>query len=785
MMASSPIFLLSKASKTKSWLWHRRLSHLNFGAINHLAKNGLVRGLPKLKFKKDHMCSVCAMGKSKKQSHKHKSEDTNQEKLYLLNMDLCGPMSVASINRKKYIFIIVDDYSWFTWVKFLAPKDEALDLIIKFLKMIQVRFNMSVRNIRKDNGTKFVNQTLRSYYESVGISHETSVAQSPQQNGVVKRRNRTLVEAARTMLIYAKALLFLWVEAVATACYAQNRSIIRRRHGKTPYELLHDKKPDLSYLHVFGSLCYPNNDIEDLGKLQAKADIVPDATTPRAVDLADSPVSTLIDQDALSTNKVMLIKLERIYKVKTEEFGEVLKNKARLVPRGFMQEEGINFEESFAPFARIEAIRIFIANAANKNMTIFQMDVKTAFLNGELKEEVYVSQPEGFVDQDNPSHVYKLKKSLYGLKQAPRAWYDMFSSFLISQHFSKDKPMVEKNKLDEDLQGTPVDATLYSGMIGSLMYQTSSSHDLIYAVCLCARFLCTATTKVQLLYDATMLNTQEQSTSIKIQFLDRKARYEKHVSGNAKTSDRGRGRVKVVTRGDADDEGDDHFSDTQDTNDENDETESDEDEIYKYKIRVHKDADEEMLNVKVEDFGKGDAEVSDAAKAYAEKTEGAKDDSKKAELPPTSSSLSISSGFGDQFLKLSSDTSLVGTSPSALRVPVFVIFEPIVLTPVQETSSAAPVTTLPLPSVSTTPHAPQQKTTPIPPPPITTDTLIITFDVPEYDALSVVQLRIAKLETNVFELKKIDNSAKALGTLMSQVPTVVEQYLGSKIGDDL
>ncbi|GJU04061.1 hypothetical protein Tco_1114399 [Tanacetum coccineum] len=117
----------------------------------------------------------------------------------------------------------------------------------------------------------------------------------------------------------------------------------------------------------------------------------------------------------------------------------------------------------------------------------------------------------------------------------------------------------------------------------------------------------------------------------------------------------------VEVPGDADDEGDDHFSDTQDTNDENDETESDEDEIYKYKIRVHKDADEEMLNVKVEDFGKGDAEVSDAAKAYAEKTEGAKDDSKKAELPPTSSSLSISSGFGDQFLKLSSDTSLVGT----------------------------------------------------------------------------------------------------------------------------
>nr|GFB31802.1 hypothetical protein [Tanacetum cinerariifolium] len=210
MMVSLPICLLSKASKTKSWLWHHRLSHLNFGAINHLARQGLVRGLLKLKFEKDHLCSACAMGKSTKKTHKPKSEDTNQEKLYLLHMDLCGPMCVESVNGKKYILVIVDDYSRFTWVKFLRSKDETFDFIIKFLKMIQV-----------------------------GISHETSVARSPQQNGVVERRNRTLIEAARTMLIYTQAPLFLRAESVATACFTQNRSIIRLRHGKTPYELLH------------------------------------------------------------------------------------------------------------------------------------------------------------------------------------------------------------------------------------------------------------------------------------------------------------------------------------------------------------------------------------------------------------------------------------------------------------------------------------------------------------------------------------------------------------------
>ncbi|GJZ65239.1 retrovirus-related pol polyprotein from transposon TNT 1-94 [Tanacetum coccineum] len=671
MTASSPICLLSKASKTKSWLWHQRLSHLNFGAINHLARHGLVRGLPKLKFEKDHLCSACAMGKSKKKPHKPKSKDTNQEKLYLLHMDLCGPMRVVSINGKKYILVIVDDFSRFTWVKFL----------------------------RTDNGTEFVNQTLREYYEKVGISYETSVAHSPQQNGVVERRNRTLIEAVRTMLIYAKAPLFLWAEAVATTCYTQNHSIVRLHHGKTPYELLHDKPPDLSFFYVFGALCYPTNDSDNLGKLQPKADIgifigyapikkafrifnrhtrriiktmhvdyddmtmmasehsssgptlhemtpatissglvlnPPPSTpvdnpAPEVIDLiaevvalvpvvsTGSPSSTTVDQDAPSPSnsqtptktqppvipndieednhdievahmgndpyfgipipkipsdqssssdsiqtivhpdhqiskhnskwtkdhpleniigelarpvstrlqlheqalfcyydafltvvelktykdaltqscwieamqeelneferlevwelvprpdKVLVITLKWIYKVKLDELGGILKNKARLVARGYRQEEGIDFEESFAPVARLEAIRIFLAFVAHMNMVVYQMDVKTVFMNGNLREEVYVSQPDGFVDPDNPNHVYKLKKALYGLKQAPRAWYDMLSSFLISQDFSKgsvdptllirrqgkelllmDPPIVEKSKHDDDKEG--------------------------------------------------------------------------------------------------------------------------------------------------------------------------------------------------------------------------------------------------------------------------------------------------------------------------------------------
>ncbi|GJU44840.1 retrovirus-related pol polyprotein from transposon TNT 1-94 [Tanacetum coccineum] len=156
---------------------------------------------------------------SKKHSHKPKAKDSIQEKLYLLHMDLCGPIRIQSINGRKYILVIVDDYSWFTWVKFLQSKDEVPEFVIKFLKMIQVRLNGTIRNIRTDNGTEIVNQTLRAYYEEIRISHQTSVARTSQHNGVVERWNRTLVEVARTMSIFSKALLFLWVEAVATAFF--------------------------------------------------------------------------------------------------------------------------------------------------------------------------------------------------------------------------------------------------------------------------------------------------------------------------------------------------------------------------------------------------------------------------------------------------------------------------------------------------------------------------------------------------------------------------------------
>nr|GEY42640.1 retrovirus-related Pol polyprotein from transposon TNT 1-94 [Tanacetum cinerariifolium] len=474
------------------------------------------------------------------------------------------------------------------------------------------------------------------------------------------------------MLIYAKASLFLCAEVVATACYTQNISIIRLHNGKIPYEILQNKPPDLSFLHVFGALFYPTNDSENLGKLQPKANIgifvgyaptkkafriynrctkriieaihvdfdeltamaskhsslkpalhemtpatissglvpnlppstpfVPPSrtdwdilfqplfdellTSPPSVDLpapevialivevvalepaksTGSPSLTTVDQDAPSPNnasesssldviptfvhtaapisehvtkltkdhpldniigelerpvstrlqlheqtlfcyydtfltlvepknykdelvpcpdKVMVITLKWIYKVKLDELGGIIKNKARLVTYGYRQEDGIDFEESFTLVARLDAIRIFLSYAAHMNMIVYKMDAMTTFLNEILHEEVYVSQPDGFVDQDNPNYVYKLKKALYGLKQAPRRHLldhskyalESLKKYGMESSDPVDTPMVDKSKLDEHPQGKSVNPTHDRGMVETLMYLTTSCQD--------------------------------------------------------------------------------------------------------------------------------------------------------------------------------------------------------------------------------------------------------------------------------------------------------------------
>ncbi|GKB83048.1 retrovirus-related pol polyprotein from transposon TNT 1-94 [Tanacetum coccineum] len=489
-------------------------------------------------------------------------------------------------------------------VQVLKSKIEAPDFIIKvFLQEDPMRLKVPVRRIRTDNGTEFVNQTLREYYEkhSGPMLHEMTPATISSALIPNPPPSTPFIPPSRSDWDLLFQPLF---DELLTPPPSVDHPV---PNVMLPIELKENYDLDVAHMNndSFFGIKILENDSE-----ASYSDVIPtvvqtaspnsehvtkwtkDHPLDNIIGELERPVSTRLQlheqalfcyydafltsvepknyKDALTQacwieamqeelneferlevwelvprpDKVMVITLKWIYKVKLDELGGILKNKARLVARGYRQEEGIDFEESFALVARLDAIRIFLAYAAHMNMIVYQMDVKTAFLNVILRKEVYVSQPDGFVDQDNPNHVYKLKKALYGLKQAPRAWYDLLSKFLLSQEFSKgtvdptlfirrqgkdillisqsprgiflnqskytleslkkygmessdpvDTLMVEKSKLDEDTQGKVIDPTHYHGMIGTLMYLTASRPDLTFVVCMCARYQAKPTEK--------------------------------------------------------------------------------------------------------------------------------------------------------------------------------------------------------------------------------------------------------------------------------------------------
>ncbi|GJU53890.1 retrovirus-related pol polyprotein from transposon TNT 1-94 [Tanacetum coccineum] len=490
----------------------------------------LVRGLPKLKFEKDHLCSACQLGKSKKFSHRPKSENTNMEVLHTLHMDMCTVHCESrALKERQYIFVIVVGL-----------------------------FKIHYRNSSS--------KALSAYYEGVGLISSKVCSETPHQNG----EGAIGLKYKRTSSIMENQFYVTFDEMDQTrSCTSLSTTIAQ-------------DAPSTSASSSTSDSHLPDQHQE----IREDTPIIHDVPHPSHNLVTGDPGSA--QSSSGNVNAAEPNQDNTLRSLKLDEYGDVLKNKARLVAKGYRQEEGIDFEESFAPVARIEAIRIFIANAATKNMIIYQMDVKTAFLNGDLQEEVFVSQPEGFEDQENPTHVYRLKKALYGLKQAPRAWYDTLSKFLMANNFFKgavdptlftrksgkhillvqiyvddiifastdlnacnifskemsskfqmsmmgqmsfflglqvsqspggifinqakyaletlkkygmdlsdpvDTPMVDRLKLDEDLMGTPVDQTRFRGMVGSLMYLTASRPDLVFAVCMCARYQAKPTKK--------------------------------------------------------------------------------------------------------------------------------------------------------------------------------------------------------------------------------------------------------------------------------------------------
>nr|GEZ77977.1 retrovirus-related Pol polyprotein from transposon TNT 1-94 [Tanacetum cinerariifolium] len=557
MASASPICLMARASSKKSWMWHQRLSHLNFDTINDLARNDLVAGLPKFKYHEEHLYPTCEQGKRKRASHPPKPVPNSRQRLHLLHMVLCGPMRITSINGKRYVLVIVDDYSRYTWVHFLRAKDEAPEVIIKFLKRISAiatacftqnrsiihrRFNKTPyelingrkldisflhvsgalcypKNDREDIGNlgakgdigffigysadscayKVYNHQTKKIMETMNVSFDELFAMAFEQrnskpglNSMTSRHissglDLTYALSTITTQQPSEGELDLLFEAMyddyicgqpsATARTVPPAQEPQVRQSSTTSTTIADTAsiPTNSSSHAT-NIPITSQDVDELNPnamVDGNTFVNPfaNSSTNAAASLSHQDVDpsnmhtkhyrtkkAMTDPSWIASMQEELLQFKRLdvwvlvpapdnvspltlkwlFKNKHDEEQTVIRNKSRLVVRGYRQEEGINFEESFALVARIEAIRIFLAYAAHKSFIVFQMDVKNAFLHGSLKEDVYVCQPETFIDADHPSHVYKLKKALYGLKQAPRAWYDELSKFLLQNHFFND-----------------------------------------------------------------------------------------------------------------------------------------------------------------------------------------------------------------------------------------------------------------------------------------------------------------------------------------------------------
>ncbi|GKB00120.1 putative ribonuclease H-like domain-containing protein [Tanacetum coccineum] len=763
--------LFAKATIDASNLWHMRLRHINFKNINKLVKGNLIRGLPSKIFESNHSCVACQKGKQHKASCKTKLVNSFNKPLHMLHMDLFGPTNVKSLMKKSYCLVVTDDFSKFSWVFFLATKDETSGILKTFITEIENQLDYKVKVIRSDNGTEFKNS-----------------------NGVAEMRNKTLIEAVRTMLVDSKLPTTFWAEAVNTACYVLNRVLVINPHNKTPYELIHGRTLLIDFMKPFGCFVTILNTKNHLGKFDGKANegffirysvvskamrvfnkrtmiveetlnirflentpnvigngpdwlfdvdsltifmnyvpvvvgnqtngivrtrdnivtgqaekktepkqeyiLIPICTTDplifqdpkvseedveekptemdengasdkdgkddqatrseferllqqekqtvhpnstNSINIVSTPISvagpsftnddpsspvnaaeasnafeehiferfspfknaftlppflnvtpiydtgifgntydnedvgadadlnnlettmnvspiptTRIDKDhpkdqiigdfnsAIQTRRMTKISDEHamraigtkwVFRNKKDERGIVMRNKARLVAQGYTQEEGIDYDKVFALVARIEAIRLFLAYASFMGFIMYQMDLKSAFLYGTIKEEVYVCQPPSFEDLQFLEKVYKVEKALYGLHQAPRAWihtgstkksYDRFiglctrnsrycygiALFLGLQvqqkkdeiFISQDKyvadilkkfnfatvkiastPMEPNKALIMDEEVDSVDVHLYRSMIRSLMYLTASRPDIMFVVCACTR----------------------------------------------------------------------------------------------------------------------------------------------------------------------------------------------------------------------------------------------------------------------------------------------------------
>nr|GEU45923.1 hypothetical protein [Tanacetum cinerariifolium] len=617
--------LFAKATINESNLWHRRLGHINFRTNNKLVKGNLVRGIPTKVFENDNTCFACRKGKQHRASCKTKPISSVNQPLYMLHLDLFRPTFVKSLNKKSYCLVVTDDFSRFTWVFFLATKDETSLILKTFITGLENQLSLRVKVIRSDNGIEFKNNDLNQFCGIKGIKREFNIPRTPQQNSIAERKNRTLIEAARTLLANSLLPISFWAEAVNTAyskgkfdgkvdegflvgysntdgdaafdgkepkfdekkpesevnvsprSSAQSRKqddkTKKEAKGKSPVESFTGYRdlsaefedcsdnsinevnatdasqlPDDPNMPELEDITYSDDEDDvsaeaDFNNLETSITVTPIPTTRVH---KDHPVTQIIGDPSLATQTISMIRVAKdhggLLQMFNDDFhtcmfacflsqeepkrvhqalkypGWIEVMQEELLQFKMQKEEGIDYEEVFAPVARIEAIRLFLAYASFMGFMLYQMDVKSAFLYGTIKEEVYVYQPLGFEDHDHPDKVYKVVKALYGLHQAPRAWYETLANYLLENGFQRGKIdqtlFIKRQKGDilldkyvpkifwmfrltkgksastlidtekpllKDPDGEDVDVHTYRSMIGSLMYLNSSRPDIMFA----------------------------------------------------------------------------------------------------------------------------------------------------------------------------------------------------------------------------------------------------------------------------------------------------------------
>jgi transposase InsO family protein len=602
---AAPVCLISKADDL-AWLWHGRYGHLNFRALKELGAKSMVDGLPLID-RVDEVCDSCALGKHQRHVFPQVASYRAESGLELVHADLCGQIRPQTPGGKSYFLLIVDDHSRYMWVELLKTKDEAFKCFKRVRALAETEHGAKLRAFRSDRGGEFNSLEFKEYCDEHGIKHFTTAPYTPQQNGVVERRNCTVVEMARCLLKARGVPAEFWGEAVSTAVYLLNRSPTKSLKGKTPYEAWHNRKPKVHHLRTFRCVVYVKKVGPGLTKLAdrstkmvfvgyeagtkgyrvydpvakklhisrdvifeegrawdwnhqdrldsavsefdvehytvvgratvTEADAVEGAAAVSGEQGQNSPVhdqwtidtdtqeglspatpqgapanvefatpqtgeshdsegvplrfrtldnifdtteqvhdfefsgvclhaaeeprsvsealeeqcwrrAMMTEMSSIESNKTWelsvlpaghkAIGLKWVFKVKKDPDGNIIKHKARLVAKGYAQREGVDFEEVFAPVARIETVRLIIALAAQRGWQVHHMDVKSAFLNGDLLEEVYVQQPPGFVVRGDGSKVLKLNKALYGLRQAPRAWNARLDRELLKLGFQRN-----------------------------------------------------------------------------------------------------------------------------------------------------------------------------------------------------------------------------------------------------------------------------------------------------------------------------------------------------------